>query len=296
MADYPKRDPFFAHRFVRLLQKSCAAMEIGPNACLLLCYIAHTEDAVRYSGPVKFWNEQLMTTMGFKSPKQLNDCREKAVGAGWLVYERSGHRQVGKYWVAIPAEFEGLDDSVIEPIHSEYGTNSGMNSGMNRERIAERIGDGSRNESRNESVTESGKPSIPVPDPNPKPNMFDSFWTTYPRRIAKVAAVKAWQKAIETTDPELIIDAAAKYATSVNGKERQYIKHPATWLNGGCWDDEPESAPEPEIVPGSLEWKRRSVAYMDDIWELFRMEQRGEITLAEYNQRAEALVYGEPPQ
>lgn len=290
MADYPKRDPFFAHRFVRLLQKSCAAMEIGPNACLLLCYIAHTEDAVRYSGPVKFWNEQLMTTMGFKSPKQLNDCRKRAVEAGWLVYERSGHRQVGKYWVAIPAEFEGLDDSVIEPIHSEYGTNSGMNG----ERIAERIGDGSRNESRNESVTESGKPSNPVPKPNPKPNMFDSFWSTYPRRIAKANAVKAWQKAIKATDPLAIIDAAARYAASVGGKDKQFVKHPATWLNGGCWDDETEEPPQPEILPGSDAWKRRSIAYYDEIKVLWQMVESGEITDTEYNQRALAAAYGEP--
>ena len=116
--NYPNRDPFFAHRFVRLLQKSCAAMDIGQNACLLLCYIAHTEDATRYSSPVKFWNEQLMTTMGFKSPKQLNDARAKAIKAGWLVYVRTGHREVGRYLVTIPSEYEDMADAPIEPIHS----------------------------------------------------------------------------------------------------------------------------------------------------------------------------------
>ncbi len=34
-----------AHKFTRLLQKSYAAMDIGKDACLLLVYIAHTEDA-----------------------------------------------------------------------------------------------------------------------------------------------------------------------------------------------------------------------------------------------------------
>ena len=138
---YPTRDPFFAHRFVRLLQKSCAAMDIGQNACLLLCYIAHTEDAMRYRCAVKFWNEQLMTTMGFKSPKQLNDARSKAVDAGWLAYVRPGHREVGRYWVTIPDEYADMIDSVIEPIHSE----SGMNTERIAERIAERKGDGKRN-------------------------------------------------------------------------------------------------------------------------------------------------------
>lgn len=189
MAEYPQRDPYFAHRFVRMLQKSCAAMEIGQPACLLLCYIAHTEDAVRYRGPVKFWNEQLMTTMGFKSPKQLNDCRQKAVNAGWLVYERPGHRQVGKYWVTIPPEFEGVDDSVIEPIHSEYGTNTGTKT--------ERIGDGSRNE----SVTESGKPSIPIPEPIPKKTQGKKF---VPPDFDAVAAY--CRERGNSIDPESFID------------------------------------------------------------------------------------------
>ena len=163
--EYPARSSFFAHKFVRLLQKSCAAMDIGQSSCLFLCYIAHTEDAARYSGPVRFWNEQLMTVMGFKSPKQLNEARSRAVDAGWLAYERSGNREVGRYWVTVPAQFEGLDDALIEENHSINHSENGTNSGTNKGRIAERIGD----ELRNEKVTESGKPSIPIPDPIPIP-------------------------------------------------------------------------------------------------------------------------------
>jgi hypothetical protein len=157
--NYPKREPFFAHKFVRLLTKSCAAQDIGLNAFALLCVIAHQEDSARYSGPVRFWNEQLMNVLGFKSPKQLNDCRAKAIQFGWLGYERSGNREVGRYAVIVPEGFEGLDDSPIESIRSVNHSESGTN----KERIAERLGD----ESRNESVTESGKPSVPSPVPVP---------------------------------------------------------------------------------------------------------------------------------
>lgn len=157
--NYPKREPFFAHKFVRLLTKSCAAQDIGLNAFALLCVIAHQEDSARYSGPVRFWNEQLMNVLGFKSPKQLNDCRAKAIQFGWLGYERSGNREVGRYAVTIPEGFEGLDDSPIESIRSVNHSESGTN----KERIAERLGD----ESRNESVRESGKPSVPSPVPVP---------------------------------------------------------------------------------------------------------------------------------
>jgi hypothetical protein len=176
---YPKRDPFFAHRFTRLLFKSCAAQDIGHHACLLLIHIAHTEDAAHYSGPIRFWNGQLMDTMGFTSPKQLARARETAIERGWLHYERQHDRSVGQYWVAIPRQFLNITDSMIEPTHSEFahenGTEAGKQGGMGeasfplREREAERevakecLGNGIRN------VSESGKPSIPVPVPNPSP-------------------------------------------------------------------------------------------------------------------------------
>ena len=62
MSAYPKRESFFAHRLTRLLFKGCAAQEIGQYAVLLVIQIAHTEDAARYQGPVRFWNSQLMAT------------------------------------------------------------------------------------------------------------------------------------------------------------------------------------------------------------------------------------------
>lgn len=198
--NYPKREPFFAHKFVRLLTKSCAAQDIGLNAFALLCVIVHQEDSARYSGPVRFWNEQLMNVLGFKSPKQLNDCRAKAIKCGWLYYDRSGNREVGRYAVIVPKGFEGLDDTPIEPIHS--GIHSGIHSesGTNKERMLERISDGSRNE----SVTESGKPSVPTPFPVPDlytpgrdvviPEQINTEqfreiigrWVTYTRSTAKV--------------------------------------------------------------------------------------------------------------
>lgn len=292
MAEYPQRDPYFAHRFVRMLQKSCAAMEIGQNACLLLCYIAHTEDAMRYVGPAKFWNEQLMTTLGFKSPKQLNDARQRACDSGWLEYQRQGHREVGRYWVTIPNEFADMHDTVIEPIHSECGMDSGTNSGTQTKRKAEHIGNGKRNA----NETESGKPSIPIPEPIPLNNMFDHFWSTYPRRVAKQNAVKAWQKAIKTVEPDVIIAGAEKYAVAVQGKEPQFIRHPATWLNGGCWDDEPEPEAKKALVPGTREFAKQSVAYVPDVYKFHAMVTRGEITDEEYNRRCAELTGMEVPQ
>jgi len=172
--EYPKasRGKFFAHKFVRLLMKSCAAQDIGQNAVLLCVFIAHTEDAMHYSGACRFWNEQLLSVMGFRSAKQLDTARDKAVASGWLVYDRAGNRSVGRYWVTIPEQFSELSDSPMgenagaatanhsaihstnhSAIHSEFDPNSA------------RMG----NDLRNESGTNQGAYSIPVPNPSPSP-------------------------------------------------------------------------------------------------------------------------------
>lgn len=71
--------------------------------------------------------------------------------------------------------------------------------------------------------------------------LFESFWGVYPRRIAKKEAMKKFDKAVgDGADPQKIIDGAKAYSRSVEGKEQKYIAHPATWLNQGRWDDEPE--------------------------------------------------------
>lgn len=124
MNAYPSREPFYAHRFTRLLFKSCAAQSMGQDAVLLAIHVAHTEDAARYQGPVRFWNSQLNEVLGFRSPKSLNNARRKAVEAGWLRYERKNDRSDGVYWTTIPRHVLSYDDLPIEPIASAPSTES----------------------------------------------------------------------------------------------------------------------------------------------------------------------------
>jgi hypothetical protein len=68
---------------------------------------------------------------------------------------------------------------------------------------------------------------------------FDRFWSVYPRRVAKEAAAKAFTAALKRgIEPETLITGAQRYAVERAGQEPRYTKHPATWLNGGCWEDE----------------------------------------------------------
>lgn len=72
---------------------------------------------------------------------------------------------------------------------------------------------------------------------------FKAFWSVYPRKKAKGAAGKAWDKAKRTPDwPGLdaIIEAVERQRQSPDWEKDagQYIPHPSTWLNGRCWEDE----------------------------------------------------------
>jgi hypothetical protein len=73
-----------------------------------------------------------------------------------------------------------------------------------------------------------------------KEQQFEAFWKSYPRRVAKGAARKAFDKAIKKTTLENMLKAITEYVAKK--PEKIDFKHPATWLNGECWDDEWEPA------------------------------------------------------
>ncbi|MBP2583357.1 hypothetical protein J3A78_003835 [Streptomyces sp. PvR006] len=84
---------------------------------------------------------------------------------------------------------------------------------------------------------------------------FDEFWAAYPRRIAKAPARAAWSKAIKRGAMPADITAAATRAAAQwrrQNTETKFIPHPATWLNGERYDDEPEPTPasQPQL-PGT---------------------------------------------
>jgi len=67
---------------------------------------------------------------------------------------------------------------------------------------------------------------------------FRRFWDAYPRKVAKGSARRAWHKAVLTADPLDIITGAIRYRDDPN-REDAFTAHPATWLNGERWGDEP---------------------------------------------------------
>jgi len=67
---------------------------------------------------------------------------------------------------------------------------------------------------------------------------FGEFWAAYPRRVGKLAAYRRYKEAMKHAEPEVINAGARRYARERAGQDTQYTKHPSTWLNAGCWDDE----------------------------------------------------------
>lgn len=84
---------------------------------------------------------------------------------------------------------------------------------------------------------------------------FDQFWSAYPRRVAKIAARKAWEK--HRPDLRTVLDALEWQTREWMKDDLKYIPYPASWLNAGRWDDEPVRYVEPERAPTFSEMKAK---------------------------------------
>lgn len=64
------------------------------------------------------------------------------------------------------------------------------------------------------------------------PQEFEAFWKIYPRNKDKKKAFKCWLNTLNTgTDAGDLEMAATNYAQEVQGREREYVKHPSTFLS-----------------------------------------------------------------
>ncbi len=70
-------------------------------------------------------------------------------------------------------------------------------------------------------------------------SFFEDFWFSYPRKVGKLAAEKAYTKALKQAAPDVIWAGLQLYLKT----KPAYADwcHPATWLNQGRWMDEPDT-------------------------------------------------------
>lgn len=73
---------------------------------------------------------------------------------------------------------------------------------------------------------------------------FVQFWEAYPKRKAKIDALKAWTRLKPTPDVVTqMLDAITWQVRSAEWRKDggQYIPYPASWLRAGRWLDEPDA-------------------------------------------------------
>lgn len=73
----------------------------------------------------------------------------------------------------------------------------------------------------------------------------EGIYSLYPRKVGRVAALKAITKILSESEPEMelkLAERTAAYAEAVKRwpiEELQFVPHPATWFNRGSFDDDP---------------------------------------------------------
>ena len=82
---------------------------------------------------------------------------------------------------------------------------------------------------------------------------FDAFWSLYPRKVSKPAAVRAWN-GLNLTQQHKATEVIPLWTKAWGNEAIRFVPHAATWLNGHRFDDAVEMAvPEPVIKEPTTE-------------------------------------------
>jgi hypothetical protein len=77
---------------------------------------------------------------------------------------------------------------------------------------------------------------------------FDDWYAIYPKHVGRGAAVNSYTKARKNgATVEELTAGARRYAAERKGKDPQFTKAPASWLNQECWTDEPDHTGEIDV-------------------------------------------------
>lgn len=152
------------------------------------------------------------------------------------------------------------------PERDANGTDCGTELGQKRDKLEDNKNiklDIGHSESVDEDRPPIAKPAA-KPKQIPKTEAFDHWWSVYPLKRAKVSARKAYDRIVRggiATEAELL-NGARRYAAERVGKEPQYTKHPATWLNGGCWADEAPASINLVLPSAGPDWDQKLRGYV----------------------------------
>lgn len=69
-------------------------------------------------------------------------------------------------------------------------------------------------------------------------NTFDDWYQHYTNKKGRGQAEKAFKAAMKIATFDQLVEGAKAYCATFEGRDKTYMKHPATWLNGKGWLDE----------------------------------------------------------
>jgi hypothetical protein len=154
-AEYPVRPSLFALHYCKALFESDAIKICGRDAVLFVAFIVTVEDKLYYKAAPRFWREELMRRIGYRSPKDLSRVRKRAINAGLILYTKGSRAITSSYWVLVPDWLEPF-------LRSQKGTQNAVD-----------VPETERNKSakRSQKGTQSGTQSGTHSTPNPKPQI-----------------------------------------------------------------------------------------------------------------------------
>ena len=119
--------------------------------------------------------------------------------------------------------------NIIEVLN--YDSYQKVTNRVTNKKTTERLQTDQQNDSNNNENNDNNDNNVN------KEEEFEKFWTLYNHKKSKGLAVKSFEKALKVDSFDNILAGLTKYVNT-RGRESQFWKHPSTWLNQGCWNDD----------------------------------------------------------
>ena len=92
--------------------------------------------------------------------------------------------------------------------------------------------------------------------------LFNEFWTAYPRKLDKAKAFRAFRSALKRATFEDILAGVLLYRNDPK-RDTDFTKYPATWLNNDSWENTHEPSKDSEAARRAQERREKERAISD---------------------------------